>query len=708
MPYPSGSDFSPWRAMTQSGNGTLSATADRNLPRRLLVLALTVSIALATACSGQEPPVKLRSRPEPAVELRIDPRTQSPARLIERLHLPEPYGTDAAAALNHPSRFERVITRFLRSRPPLPGFPREMVQNNPATIANYRAGVLQLGRNPPTAFAIPLRWDQEDLGANHLNELHSFRFLTNFVDEYHRSGKSEYFDIMDRVLADWLEHNPYDKPAHRRAWYEGTVSKRLLALLYLLEKTRSIDLPRQVPLRVLLAMIHQNAEYLMSAQTYKPNGNHGMRQDQALLTAALAAPYFKRSREWMRTALTRLRTRQTETGFSREGVWKEHSPTYHHYVMNMLESIFVLIELNRLPEDTGFLHDLRVKSQRYLTHALTPLGRFPPVGDSDEAVLSESQADTPQLLYTLTRGRRGTPPSELDGFFPDAGEVIFRDTWGRPDRPADQALYIHMHAALHPGFGHRHADELSFVLHALGRWWILEAGKHSYDQGPIRDHVESGPAHNGITFNGRGMHALDMKDPARTISFEPTQVSTPQLAAVRATSTRFEERHARATRSFIFMRDQQALLLLDHVHADSRGTWQWYFHLPPDAQLTVDEATVRATVPTHPSIVMSIVTESAALGSNRTFTGQTDPLLGWYSAGFREWVPAPVLVSERQGKELTVATLIQLHDATLKSPTSISTRQQGDMYRISWLDGQGKNVSLRIPISGPLSIAEGE
>lgn len=339
---------------------------------------------------------------------------------------------------------------------------------------------------------------------------------------------------------------------------------------------------------------------------------------------------------------------------------------------------------------------------------LTPLGRFPPVGDSDEAILHASHADSPQLLYTLTRGSRATPPSELDGFFPDAGEVTFRDTWGRPDRPAAEALYIHMHAALHPGFGHRHADELSFVLHALGRWWILETGKHSPDPGPIRDHVESGPAHNGITFNGRGMRALDMKDPARTVSFESTRVSTPRFAAVRATSTRFEEGPARATRSFIFMRDRQALLLLDHVHADSRGTWQWYFHLPPDAQLTVDGATVRVTVPTHPSVVMSIVTESAALGSNRIFTGQTDPLLGWYSPGFREWVPAPVLVSERQGLELTAATLIQLHDAKLKSPTSISTRRQRDTYRISWLDGHGKNVSLRIAISGPLSITEGE
>ncbi|MGH8467419.1 MAG: hypothetical protein ACREVY_00005, partial [Gammaproteobacteria bacterium] len=76
--------------MTQSGNRTVSATVNGNLPRRLLVLAMTLSIAVATACSGQEPPVKVRSRLKTAVELRIDPRTLSPARLMNRVQLPDP------------------------------------------------------------------------------------------------------------------------------------------------------------------------------------------------------------------------------------------------------------------------------------------------------------------------------------------------------------------------------------------------------------------------------------------------------------------------------------------------------------------------------------------------------------------------------------------------------------------------------------------
>ncbi|MGH9339629.1 MAG: hypothetical protein ACRD1R_08585, partial [Acidobacteriota bacterium] len=76
--------------MIQSGNRTLNAPVNRNFSRRFFVLAMTLSIAVAAACSGQEPPVKVRSRLKTAVELRIDPRTLSPARLMNRVQLPDP------------------------------------------------------------------------------------------------------------------------------------------------------------------------------------------------------------------------------------------------------------------------------------------------------------------------------------------------------------------------------------------------------------------------------------------------------------------------------------------------------------------------------------------------------------------------------------------------------------------------------------------
>lgn len=688
------------------------------LPEALVCLAL---VCLATACGEQESPAKVsdwtveRSAeqvPESrASEFRIDPRATSPSWLLERLRLPKPFGSEAAKVHADPAAFERIIAAFLRSRPPLLGFPHRMVLNNSKTIANYQVGLLQLGINSAVPFTLTPRWDQEELGANHLNQLHSLRFLSNFANEYHATGKEKYFDIIDRVLSDWLEHNPYNSPAHPQAWRRGTVDIRLPVLAYLLDRTGSVNLPRRVPLCVLLTMVHQHAELLLSDGIYVPNNNHGIRQDQALITAALVAPYFKRSAEWMRTALTRLRTQQIETGFSREGVWKEHSPAYHHYVMNtLLNGISRLVEKNGLLADAAFLQGLRAKSQRYLAHVLTPLGRFPPVGDSDEGTLSESLAETPELLYTLTGGAKGSPPETLDGFFPDAGEITFRDSWGRPDRPTAEAMYLHMHAALHGGVGleHRHADELSFVLHALGRWWVLETGKYAYNPGPIRKHVKSAPAHNGVTFNGRGMEPEDWKDFSRTVSFEPVLVSTPELAAVRGTTSRFATGNARATRSFIFLRNQQTLLLLDHVQARTAGHWQWYFHLPPDAQVTQEGAAVRVAVASHPSMVLSIVTENTEPASAYVVKGQTDPLLGWYSPRYGAWEPAPVAVFERRGRKLTVATLIRLHGTSEKSPAAVRTEKRDGAYVVSWRDGNGKARSLRTPISGPLSIAAGE
>lgn len=678
----------------------------------VLALRLIVLLAMVSACSEPAPSEAVTKKPGGAgatggesAELSIDPRSTTPAWLLERLQLPEPERSAAAAATNDPGAFERIIARFLQARPPLAGFPRKRVVNSADTIANYHAGVLKLDKNPPAPFTVAPRWNQEDLGAYYLNELHSLRFLSNFADEFVSTGRVEYFKVYDSVIADWLRHNPYAKPAHRRAWSEGTVSKRLMVLLYLMDKTRSVSVPRQVSLPVLLAMIHQHAEYLISDRTYRAKGNHGMRQDQALLCAAFVAPYFKRAGYWRKTALRRLRTLQIEPGFSKEGVWKEPSPMYHQYVMIMLESIFDLLDSYGMPEDVSYWREVQRESQHYLAHVLTPLGRFPPVGDSEELELVQELVQIPEVRYTVTLGKEGTPSSTLDALFPDAGDMVFRDTWTGTDglSPSD-AVYIHAHAAMHRGFGHRHADEMSFVFHGLGRWWILETGKYGYDRGAIRDHARSVQAHNGITFDHKGMRPLDMKDATKTVAFEPTLISAPELAAARATSTRFDVDNVKATRTFIFLRARKTLVLLDRVSSPQAGTWQTYFHLPPDARLKTERTAIRVTVPTHPSKSLQIVTERHPRPSIRIAAGQKSPMLGWYAPNFLTLVPAPVAVLERTGKEIATATLIRLTNLSTPLASAPVTQLIKGEHVISWSD-DGDTLTLRVSTSRPLRVA---
>ncbi|MGH8542590.1 MAG: hypothetical protein ACREX3_02870 [Gammaproteobacteria bacterium] len=129
-------------------------------------------LATVSACSEPEPFEAVSKKPHAAgaTELRIDPRSTTPAWLLERLQLPESDRSAAAAATHDAGAFERVIARFLRSRPSLAGFPRYMVLNNADTIANYHAGVLKLGKNPAAPFTVAPRWDQENLGAYYLNQ----------------------------------------------------------------------------------------------------------------------------------------------------------------------------------------------------------------------------------------------------------------------------------------------------------------------------------------------------------------------------------------------------------------------------------------------------------------------------------------------------------------------------------------------------------
>lgn len=110
----------------------------------------------------------------------------------------------------------------------------------------------------------------------------------------------------------------------------------------------------------------------------------------------------------------------------------------------MLESIFDLLHSNGVPEDVSYWREVQRKSQHYLAHVLTPLGRFPPVGDSEELELAQELAQTPEVRYTVSLGKEGTPPSTLDELFPDAGDMVFRDTWAGTYHPPMQSISTRM------------------------------------------------------------------------------------------------------------------------------------------------------------------------------------------------------------------------------------------------------------------------
>ncbi|UCD74900.1 MAG: heparinase II/III family protein [Phycisphaerales bacterium] len=640
----------------------------------------------------------------PVAELLLaDPRTVDARWILAHLQFPGEQEARAREAAADEERFDEFLGAYFRSRPDVRGLPMRFIRSRGDTIEFYDLGLLVIASHEPVPFEVPPDWGRTDLGLTFQAELHSWRFLTNFLTAYEETGREDYREVLEALVEDWIEKNPYENPAHPRAWHEGAMAKRILVLLNLFNRYKNMSEVGGLRLRTILAMIIQHAEFFASGEHYKPAGNHGIRQDIGLIAAAVAIPEARNTDSWLRIATERLRFQQVEPGFTPEGVWREHSPVYHNYVMRLFSDLLDIVDENGADADLDFLRELALKSRRYMAHVLTPTGHFPPVGDSGEERFGISRwSDGPAVRYSASGGEEGSPPDELDGFFPDAGEAVFRDNWGDDPRSAQNAFYIHMHAAFHPTFGHRHVDDLSFVFHGLGRWWIIETGKWGYERNKWRAYVESARAHNSYTFEHDALHWSDDEDPAKDVYFEDAMVSSDTLAAVRGRTNRFAPADTSVTRTIVFLRNRRTVLLLDHLESARRGDWQGYLHLPPDIEpARAGRARIVGRTSTHPDLELEITGEPEQVDSLEIVIGREDPLLGWYSPAFLEMVPAPTVVFERAGSDVLAATVIRVKDRDGPSVTDLVSARKNGECEIRWREGR-ELISITITTERPL------
>src|SRR5204863_2133517 len=80
--------------------------------------------------------------------------------------------------------FETALAEYFAQRPAGAHIGDLGIRNNSHTIANFHNGRLQLGRNDGVPFSLTPDWDYEKAGLDHTRELHSLRFLTNFMEEF--------------------------------------------------------------------------------------------------------------------------------------------------------------------------------------------------------------------------------------------------------------------------------------------------------------------------------------------------------------------------------------------------------------------------------------------------------------------------------------------------------------------------------------------
>jgi Heparinase II/III N-terminus len=222
-------------------------------------------------------------------------------------------------------------------------------------------------------------WGVTAEGPYYATQLHGFAGIANALSSAEKLPQ-EVEQTIAAFIKDWAVCNLPEPGLNERAWYEGTVVKRLSNLLVGLNYMKRHGSIAGLSYEELIYLIAENKEHLVEADEIYVLGNHGIRQDMVLAATAIALPELPDSDDLIRLVEKRLHDASEEL-FTEEGIWAEHAPGYVNYALRLMFEIKELADADPRFDPDAFLNRIPT-SLDYLLTSLTPDLQIPWVGET--------------------------------------------------------------------------------------------------------------------------------------------------------------------------------------------------------------------------------------------------------------------------------------------------------------------------------------
>ncbi len=314
------------------------------------------------------------------------------------------------------------------------------------------------------------------------------------------------------VIASFVRANPPTKPANQRAYYQGTICRRVKALLTFLvccgKATRlGISIDRE-EFALALQSLSESLEILKSDEVYPKAGNHGVRQDALFIVAGLLMPNDAYAQSLLNLGIDRLKRFQLGRMLSSDGVWQENSYGYHCLIMNVCQMLASDLRRAGL-QDAEVLHDAL---RRMLPHAealIRPDGFGPLIGDTMPrryfTIVANAHEELKAAGDTTRReiNLKSFVRESETGYFPDGGYFV---SHSRRELSAPGSTMIFF-ATLSSKPKHKQSDDLSVMFAHGAADLLIDGGTYNKEMSgydPQQRALRSGLAQHV----SRGRHRL--------------------------------------------------------------------------------------------------------------------------------------------------------------------------------------------------------
>ncbi|HEY2063216.1 MAG TPA: alginate lyase family protein [Amycolatopsis sp.] len=519
-------------------------------------------------------------------------------------------------------------------------------------------------RAPGEAYSFDIAYRSEDTVGDikQIWEPSRHQHLTVLAAAYALTGDDRYAHRVADHLKSWWVANPPMRGVH---WLSGIeLGIRLLSWVWV---RRLLDgwagapgLFEDNPEALHQIWHHQRWLAAFPSRGSSAN-NHVIAEDAGQLAAACAFDWFPESPAWREAAMRSLDTQLQANTFA-SGLNRELATEYHGLVLELglaaaLEAGAVVPEstwlvLRRMCDALASIVDAKLRPPRQgdaddgyglvvdgagvsrwaslLATGDALFGRcewWPEVAGGDvRTALFSTLAKVPALEGTR-------PPRRPDDLF-DAGLTILRTPSGEPGE-----IWCRCDGGPH-GFlaiaAHAHADALSLEVRHDGVDILADPGTYCYHGEPEwRSYFRSTLGHNTLELGGTDQSASGGP-------FLWTRHANTRTLAVGPVRWRAEhDGYAPAVHRRCVELAGRTLTVVDEVESGTPLPARLVFHLGPLVEVSLDGAVAKLAWPGH--------TAALELPGGLAWTahrGETNPPLGWYSAGFGRREPATTLVGQ--------------------------------------------------------------
>jgi hypothetical protein len=532
-------------------------------------------------------------------------------------------------------------------------------------------------RSSPERYAFRINYRSEEQAGNvkQVWEISRLQHLTLLATAWFVTGDDEYARRTADQLRSWWRQNPFLSGIH---WTSGIeVGIRLISLAWI--RRLLDDWPGVTGLfeddTLAVQQIRWHQQYLAAFKSRGSSANnHVIAEAAGQFVACCAFPWFSESERWLQDSARLLERELLRNSFP-SGVGRELASDYQRFVAELGLLAAVEAEAAGRPLSTAVWQRLCAMIDSAAAQVDQRL-RPPRQGDGDDGRALLLDAPTPDswapllslgealfgrldwwprvapdptstIISRLAGATHDIPdrPLSRPSRFADAGITLLRtdgngtpEIWCRCDGGPHGYLSIAAHA---------HADAMSVEVRYGGVDVLADPGTYCYHGEPAwRSYFRSTIAHNTIELGGRSqsgdggpflwLHHANGR--------ENEVVDTGEVAWWTAEhdgylSLRPPAQHRRTVR---LNRASRSIDIVDEIGGGGHGV-RLAFHLGPHVEAELNDAHAVLGWPgaSTPGVARLELPPQLRWSLHR---GETDPILGWYSRGLGQRIPAFTLL----------------------------------------------------------------